>query len=99
MQYLVTGTDSPVSIDSLTTQDPESKSKSHGIMQFSGTTIISPGTRFPLVMSIKFGLRLASTTHSYETIFLIVLMFVMVSYKFSTILAKEIANMQIAYFM
>jgi hypothetical protein len=44
---LVTGTDSPVSIDSFKMQLPVSKTASHGNMQpYDGITSISPGTRY-----------------------------------------------------
>ena len=46
---LMTGTDSPVSMLSLTMHYPERSIMSQGIVQLSGTTITSPGTKESLV--------------------------------------------------
>jgi len=43
---LITGIDSPVSIDSFITHDPLSKITSQGMIYPSGISIISPGTKF-----------------------------------------------------
>lgn len=43
-ELLMTGTDSPVSILSLTMHDPVKSTKSQGIKQLFGITAMSPGT-------------------------------------------------------
>ena len=98
----MTGTDSPVSMLSLTIQDPVRRTRSQGIKQLSGTTITSPGTRCPLeiflLLIYVIFVLLTSTSHSYDAIFLIVLILVIVSYRFSMTLETEITKIHIAYF-
>lgn len=53
MQFLVTGTDSPVSMLSLTMAEPVKRIISQGIKQLSGTTMTSPGTKSSLEIVIK----------------------------------------------
>ena len=52
-EFLMIGTDSPVSMLSLTMQDPVNKTASHGIKQLFGTTITSPGTSSLLEIVLK----------------------------------------------
>jgi len=69
-EFLMTGTDSPVNMLSLTIHDPVNRTTSHGIKQLFGTTITSPGTSSLLDMVLKevllfdFDYRLTSTSHS-----------------------------------
>ena len=49
--YFITGTDSPVSIASLTIKLPESKIRSQGKLVDSGTIIMSPGISYELSTS------------------------------------------------
>ena len=49
----MTGILSPVSIASLTIQDPVSNKRSHGRFLFSGISTTSPGTTSALSISIK----------------------------------------------
>jgi len=50
---LITGILSPVSILSLTMQDPVNKIKSHGMLVISGISMTSPGTKFSLLISVN----------------------------------------------
>ena len=52
--YFITGTDSPVSIASLTIKLPESKIRSQGKLVDSGTIIISPGISYELSTSSRY---------------------------------------------
>ena len=50
----ITGTDSPVSIDSFTIAFPVNKTKSQGRLVDSGTTTTSPGSNYELSTSSSF---------------------------------------------
>jgi len=97
-QFFMTGTDSPVSMLSLTIQEPVKRTMSHGIRLLSGTTTTSPGTRSLLETYCKLELLLTSMEHSKAAIFLMLLIFVTVSYKFSIMLEIEMTKIQKAYF-
>jgi hypothetical protein len=100
MQFLITGTDSPVSILSFTMQEPVKRIISQGIKQLSGTTMTSPGTNSSLETVNNSGslnnfyFLLTRTSQLYLANLRMLLIFFMVTYKFSDTPDTEMARMQ-----
>lgn len=64
----MTGTLSPVSMDSLTIAEPVSNTISHGSVQPSGTSTTSPGTRSELSTTLKSVLHLPKSVKTLNLI-------------------------------